>query len=150
MDKLSIINGSTGNIISVDTEGISVAADEAATLKKDLEAATEDNLEIGVDLRWEGIRESFSAMWDWLKNKGLPAFSETVENTWEDIKETGNLFKDAFDFDSETQLQSLRTLNEKVEEIFGEDWTNFWQEVGTTIFKGLQGTPQERQEALDT
>ena len=150
MDKLSIINGSTGNIISVDTEGISVAADEAATLKKDLEAATEDNREIGVDLRWEGIRESFSAMWDWLKNKGLPAFSETVENTWEDIKETGNLFKDAFDFDSETQLQSLRTLNEKVEEIFGEDWTNFWQEVGTTIFKGLQGTPQERQEALDT
>lgn len=150
VDKLNIINGSAGNIISVDTEGISVAADEAATLKKDLEAATEDNLEIGVDLSWEGIRESFSAMWDWLKNKGLPAFSETVENTWEDIKETGNLFKDAFDFDSETQLQSLRTLNEKVEEIFGEDWTNFWQEVGTTILKGLQGTPQERQEALDT
>lgn len=149
VDKLNIIGGS-GNIISVDTEGISDAADEVAAFKKDWEEATEDNLEIGVDLSWEGIRKSFSELWNWLKSKGLPAFKETVENTWEDIKETGKLFKDAFNFDSETQLQSLRTLNEKVEEIFGEDWTNFWQEVGTTIFKGLQGTPQERQEALDT
>ncbi len=170
VDKLNIINGSTGGIIDVDTESISAAADEAAALKKDLEEATGDNLEIGVDLSWEGIMKSFSALWDWLTTDGWAALKDTVGwlvgNAWEALEEAWNTTVDIgkniwkFFFGTEAEkdeaaiflYDTLGEINEKFKTFFGdvgEDWSAFWTGIGDGIFELANGDMRKGLDLID-
>lgn len=68
-------------------------------------------------------------------------FKKDAEALWEDIvKVFGN---------SETEsYQALSRLNERVKDLFGEDFTTFWEGVGADINKAFTGTEDERYQAL--
>lgn len=60
-------------------------------------------------------------------------FGDTFKDIW-----TGLVtFLDGFNFNSDTQLDSLRVLDSKVRELFGDDWSDFWTGVGSTMYRAF-------------
>lgn len=133
IDTLNIAKKTAG------TGGIDFAA-----VTSGAESATDE-----MDKLNSAISDTTEAM-DGLNGFSLGGLSSTLSQTFSDISTGFGTVLDAFNFDSDTQLTSLRTLNSMVEDLFGEDWTDFWQGVGSTIYKafGQSGNEIARQEAL--
>lgn len=129
IDTLNVFDGSSGSTGGIDFNAITAGAEDAS----DAVADTKDQIGELAD-----SADGFS----------LDGFSDTFSTTFSDIGSGFETIFDAFNFDSDTQLQSLRTLNEMVKDLFGEDWTNFWEGVGATIFTAFNGTETEKSQAL--
>ena len=129
IDTLNVFDGSSGSTGGIDFNAITAGAEDAS----DAVADTKDQIGELAD-----SADGFS----------LDGFSDTFSTTFSDIGSGFETIFDAFNFDSDTQLQSLRTLNEMVKDLFGEDWTNFWEGVGATIYKAFNGTETEKSQAL--
>lgn len=130
VDKLNIAGGTASGF---DFDAISESAESAAASVGDFTADFGDlEDEIG----------DLSAQ--------LGGLGDTFSTTFSDIGAGFKTMLDAFDFDSDTQLDSLYVLNEKVRQLFGDDWTKFWNDVGSTINQafGGQSNLQSRTEAL--
>ncbi len=133
IDTLNVFGGSasTGGVdFGAVVEGAEGASDTVLGLSDDLGGLSEEM--------------------DDLNNLSLDGLGDTFSTTFGDIGTGFSTMLDAFNFDSDTQLSSLRVLNEKIKGIFGEDWTNFWGDVGSTIYSafGEHNNEFERQEAL--
>lgn len=129
IDTLNVFDGSSGSTGGIDFNAITAGAEDAS----DAVADTKDQIGELAD-----SADEFS----------LGGFGDTFSATFSDIGRGFATLFDAFNFDSDTQLQSLRTLNEMVKDLFGEDWTNFWEGVGATIYKAFNGTETEKSQAL--
>ena len=130
IDTLNIFDGGSASTGGIDfaavTSGAENASDMVAGLTDELGGLT-DELDVGLD----GLGDTFST-------------------TFGDIGTGFSTLFDAFNFDSDTQLSSLRVLNEKVKQLFGEDWTTFWNNVGSTMYQafGEHGNEYARFQAL--
>lgn len=87
---------------------------------------------------------------DELNNFSLDGLAGTFSTTFGDIGTGFNTIFDAFNFDSDTQLDSLRVLDQKVRELFGDDWSDFWTNVGSTMYQafGTRENTEEHKQAL--
>lgn len=129
IDTLNVFDGSSGSTGGIDFNAITAGAEDASS-------AVED------------AKDQIGELADSADGFSLDGFSDTFSTTFSDIGSGFETIFDAFNFDSDTQLQSLRTLNEMVKDLFGEDWTNFWEGVGATIYKAFTGTETEKSQAL--
>ena len=129
IDTLNVFDGSSGSTGGIDFNAITAGAEDASS-------AVED------------AKDQIGELADSADGLSLDEFSDTFSTTFSDIGSGFETIFDAFNFDSDTQLQSLRTLNEMVKDLFGEDWTNFWEGVGATIYKAFNGTETEKSQAL--
>lgn len=129
IDTLNVFDGSSGSTGGIDFNAITAGAEDASS-------AVED------------AKDQIGELADSADGFSLDGFSDTFSTTFSDIGSGFETIFDAFNFDSDTQLQSLRTLNEMVKDLFGEDWTNFWEGVGATIYKAFNGTETEKSQAL--
>lgn len=129
IDTLNVFDGSSGSTGGIDFNAITAGAEDASSAV-------------------EGAKDQIGELADSADGFSLDGFSDTFSTTFSDIGSGFETIFDAFNFDSDTQLQSLRTLNEMVKDLFGEDWTNFWEGVGATIYKAFNGTETEKSQAL--
>lgn len=67
----------------------------------------------------------------------LDGLSKNFGDTFKDIRTGFATFLDGFNFNSDTQLDSLRVLDKKVRELFGDDWPDFWTNVGSTMYRAF-------------
>lgn len=74
---------------------------------------------------------------DNLNNFSLDGLGSTFSTTFSDIGTGFSTLLDAFNFDSDTQLSSLRVLDKKVRDLFGDDWSDFWTNVGSTMYRAF-------------
>lgn len=129
IDTLNVFDGSSGSTGGVDFNAITTGAEDASK-------AVED------------AKDQIGDLADSADGFSLDGFSDTFSTTFSDIGSGFATIFDAFNFDSETQLQSLRTLRDMIEDMFGEGFTNFWEGVGATIYKAFNGTETEKSQAL--
>ncbi|MBP0985109.1 MAG: hypothetical protein J6A19_15430 [Oscillospiraceae bacterium] len=74
---------------------------------------------------------------DNLNNFSLDGLGSTFSTTFSDIGTGFSTLLDAFNFDSDTQLSSLRVLDKKVRDLFGDGWSDFWTDVGSTLYQAF-------------
>ena len=129
IDTLNVFDGSSGSTGGIDFNAITAGAEDASDAVAD-------------------AKDQIGELADSADEFSLGGFGDTFSATFSDIGRGFATLFDAFNFDSDTQLQSLRTLNEMVKDLFGEDWTNFWEVVGATIYKAFNGTETEKSQAL--
>ena len=133
--KRALADIDTLNVFSTDS-GSTAQFAEIVTGAENAQAALAD---VGTEL--DGLDAQ-------LNSTDLSGFTELFGNAFSDIGAGFDTIFDAFNFDSDTQLSSLRILNSKVKTLFGEDWTDFWGGVGDTIYKAFNGNDYEKDQAL--
>lgn len=124
IDTLNIFDSgsSTGGVdFSAIVDGAESAQDSIAGLTDDLAGVT-------------GNLDELSEKTNSFNLDGLAKnFGDTLKDLW-----TGLVtFLDGFNFNSDTQLDSLRVLDSKVRELFGDDWSDFWTGVGSTMYRAF-------------
>lgn len=129
IDTLNVFDGSSGSTGGIDFNAITAGAEDASS-------AVED------------AKDQIGELADSADGFSLDGFTDTFSTAFSDIGSGFATIFDAFNFDSETQLQSLRTLRDMIEDMFGEGFTNFWEGVGATIYKAFNGTETEKSQAL--
>lgn len=120
IDTLNIFDSgsSTGGVdFSAIVDGAESAQDSIAGLTDEL----------------AGVNNSM----DELNNFSLDGLADTFSTTFGDIGTGFQTMFDAFNFNSDTQLDSLRVLDKKVRELFGDDWSDFWTGVGSTMYRAF-------------
>lgn len=120
IDTLNVFDSgsSTGGVdFSAIVDGAESAQDSIAGLADDL----------------AGVNSSM----DELNNFSLDGLADTFSTTFWDIGTGLQTMFDAFNFNSDTQLDSLRVLDKKVRELFGDDWSDFWTGVGSTMYRAF-------------
>lgn len=133
IDTLNVFDSgsNTGGVdFSAIVDGAESAQDSIAGLTDDL----------------AGVNSSM----DELNNFSLDGLADTFSTTFGDIGTGFQTMFDAFNFNSDTQLDSLRVLDKKVRELFGDDWSDFWTDVGSTMYQafGTNKNTEERRRAL--
>lgn len=133
IDTLNVFDSgsSTGGVdFSAIVDGAESAQDSIAGLTDDL----------------AGVNSSM----DELNNFSLDGLADTFSTTFWDIGTGFQTMFDAFNFNSDTQLDSLRVLDKKVRELFGDDWSDFWTGVGSTMYRafGTRENTEEHKQAL--
>lgn len=124
IDTLNVFDsgGSTGGVdFSAIVDGAESAQDSVAGLTDDLADVTGNLDELSEKTN------SFS----------LDGLSKNFGDTFKDIRTGFATFLDGFNFNSDTQLDSLRVLDKKVRELFGDDWSDFWTNVGSTMYRAF-------------
>lgn len=124
IDTLNIFDSgsSTGGVdFSAIVDGAESAQDSIAGLTDDLADVT-GNL--------DELREKTNSF-------SLDGLAKNFGDTFKDIRTGFATFLDGFNFNSDTQLDSLRVLDSKVRELFGDDWSDFWTGVGSTMYRAF-------------
>lgn len=124
IDTLNVFDSdsSTGSVdFSAIVDGAESAQDSIAGLTDDLAGVTGDLDELSEKTN------SFS----------LDGLTKNFGDTFKDIRTGFATFLDGFNFNSDTQLDSLRVLDSKVRELFGDDWSDFWTGVGSTMYRAF-------------
>jgi hypothetical protein len=124
IDTLNVFDSgsSTGGVdFSAIVDGAESAQDSIAGLTDDLADVTGNLDELSEKTN------SFS----------LGGLSKNFGDTFKDIRTGFATFLDGFNFNSDTQLDSLRVLDKKVRELFGDDWSDFWTNVGSTMYRAF-------------
>lgn len=129
IDTLNIFKGSSGSTGGIDFNAITNGASEAADAVADAKAQLGD-------------------LDDQVNGFDLGGFADTFSTTFSDIGTGFGTIFDAFNFDSDTQLSSLRVLDKKIRNLFGDRWSDFWTNVGSTIYQAFNGHGEEQREAL--
>lgn len=132
IDTLNVFDSgsSTGGVdFSAIVDGAESAQDSVTGLADDLAGVTGDLDELSEKTN------SFS----------LDGLAKNFGDTFKDIWTGFATFLDGFNFNSDTQLDSLRVLDSKVRELFGDDWSDFWTGVGSTMYQAF-GTDQNTEE----
>lgn len=124
IDTLNIFDSgsSTGGVdFSAIVDGAESAQDSIAGLTDDLADVTGNLDELSEKTN------SFS----------LDGLAKNLGDTFKDIRTGFATFLDGFNFNSDTQLDSLRVLDSKIRELFGDDWSDFWTGVGSTMYRAF-------------
>lgn len=131
IDTLNIFKGSSGNTGGIDFNAITNGASEAADAVADAKAQLGD-------------------LGDQVNGFDLGGFADTFSTTFSDIGTGFGTIFDAFNFDSDTQLSSLRVLDKKIRNLFGDRWSDFWTNVGSTMYRafGENNSEYDRYTAL--
>ncbi len=136
------------SLLDIDTLNV-FDGGSAGTAGMDFTAAVD-----GANSAQEAFDEAMNAVGDLedeLNGLSLDGLGATFSTTFSDIGTGFATLLDAFNFDSDTQLESLRVLNEKVKGIFGKEWTTFWEGVGSTIYQAffVSENTAEHKQALE-
>lgn len=129
-DKITKLNGgSSGTLASkfVNSDDLNTFSEYAKKLESyydNIQKITEDNY---------GFNPVASFDWD--------TFKKDLEETTADIK-------NAFFGSGEEQYEALKKLNEKIKNIFGPEFTEFWNGVGNDIYNVFNGSAEESYNAL--
>ena len=124
IDTLNIFDSgsSTGGVdFSAIVDGAESAQDSIAGLTDDLADVT----------------GNFDELSEKTNSFSLDGLAKKFRDTFKDIGTGFATFLDGFNFNSDTQLDSLRVLDSKIRKLFGDDWSDFWTGVGSTMYRAF-------------
>lgn len=139
IDTLNVFSGGSASAGGVDFDKIISGSQEA----QDYVAGLTDD--VG---NLSGELDNLSGELDGMNNISFGGLGETLEGIWDGIITT----LDAFNFDSDTQLDSLRALDLGVRSIFGDRWSDFCIGVGSKIYQAFftsENSADHKQALLD-
>lgn len=128
IDTLNIFDSgsSTGGVdFSAIVDGAESAQDSIAGLTDDL----------------AGVNNSM----DELNNFSLDGLADTFSTTFGDIGTGFSTMWSAVFGSGQEQYDSLLAWNESIKKLWGEDWTKFWNDIGSTLYQAF-GTDQNTEE----
>lgn len=128
IDTLNVFDSgsSTGGVdFSAIVDGAESAQDSVAGLTDDL----------------AGVNNSM----DELNNFSLDGLADTFSTTFGDIGTGFSTMWSAVFGSGQEQYDSLLAWNESIKKLWGEDWTRFWNDIGSTLYQAF-GTDQNTEE----
>ena len=128
IDTLNVFDSgsSTGGVdFSAIVDGAESAQDSVAGLTDDL----------------AGVNNSM----DELNNFSLDGLADTFSTTFGDIGTGFSTMWSAVFGSGQEQYDSLLAWNESIKKLWGEDWTKFWNDIGSTLYQAF-GTDQNTEE----
>lgn len=128
IDTLNVFDSgsSTGGVdFSAIVDGAESAQDSIAGLTDDL----------------AGVNNSM----DELNNFSLDGLADTFSTTFGDIGTGFSTMWSAVFGSGQEQYDSLLAWNESIKKLCGEDWTRFWNDIGSTLYQAF-GTDQNTEE----
>ena len=135
IDTLNVFDSgsSTGGVdFSAIVDGAESAQDSIAGLTDDL----------------AGVNNSM----DELNNFSLDGLADTFSTTFGDIGTGFSTMWSAVFGSGQEQYDSLLAWNESIKKLWGEDWTKFWNDIGSTLYQAFgtdQNTEEHRQALRD-
>lgn len=135
IDTLNVFDSgsSTGGVdFSAIVDGAESAQDSVAGLTDDL----------------AGVNNSM----DELNNFSLDGLADTFSTTFGDIGTGFSTMWSAVFGSGQEQYDSLLAWNESIKKLWGEDWTKFWNDIGSTLYQAFgtdQNTEEHRQALRD-
>lgn len=129
IDTLNIFKSSTASTGGIDFAAIATGAESAA------EAVS-------------GAKGEIAALSDEMNVLDLSGLQDTFSGTFSDIGTGISTMWNAFFGSGDEQYDSLKAWTNQIRGLFGDDWTDFFENVGKNLYKIFNGNEYEKDEAL--
>lgn len=129
IDTLNIFKSSTASTGGIDFAAIATGAESAA------EAVS-------------GAKGEIAALSDEMNGLDLSGLQDTFSGTFSDIGTGISTMWNAFFGSGDEQYDSLKAWTNQIRGLFGDDWTDFFENVGKNLYKIFNGNEYEKDEAL--
>lgn len=129
IDNLNIFKSSAQSTGGIDFAAISSGAESTA------EAVA-------------GTTSEIAGLTDEMNGLNLDGLTDTFMTTFDDIGAGIDVMWKSFFGSGDEQYESLKIWNESIKGLFGEDWTNFFNNVGSNLYKIFNGNEYEKDQAL--
>ncbi len=141
-DELNRLSGNSGTLASSV-----VASDDVENAEGLAEAMSNVQEQINgtsFDFSFDGIYNSLKEVWQWLTTDGFKLFQDG-------FNEAVNIGSDIWSLifgDEDEKYTGLKNLTDRIQNLFGEDFVNFFKGVGEDIYNIFNGNETEQYNAL--
>lgn len=141
-DELNRLSGNSGTLASSVVSSDDV--DNAEGLADALSDVQEQINGTSFDSSFDGIYNSLKEVWQWLTTDGFKLFQDG-------FNEAVNIGSDIWSLifgDEDEKYTGLKNLTDRIQNLFGEDFVNFFKGVGEDIYNIFNGNETEQYNAL--
>lgn len=141
-DELNRLSGNSGTLASSVVSSTDV--DNAEGLADALSDVQEQIDGTSFDFSFDGIYNSLKEVWQWLTTDGFKLFQDG-------FNEAVNIGSDIWSLifgDEDEKYTGLKNLTDRTQNLFGEDFVNFFKGVGEDIYNIFNGNEEEQYKAL--
>lgn len=143
-DELNKLSGNSGTLAS------SIVSDEDVENADDLADALNDIQDqlngTSFDFSFDSIYNSLKEVWHWLTTDGFKLFQDGFN---EAVSIGSDIWSLIFGDEDEKYI-GLKNLTDRIENLFGEDFVNFFKGVGEDIYNIFNGNEVEQYKALES
>lgn len=141
-DELNRLSGNSGTLASsvVSSDDVENAEDLAEAMSNVQEQINGTSF----DFSFDGIYNSLKEVWQWLTTDGFKLFQDG-------FNEAVNIGSDIWSLifgDEDEKYTGLKNLTDRIQNLFGEDFVNFFKGVGEDIYNIFNGNETEQYNAL--
>lgn len=141
-DELNRLSGNSGTLASSvvssdDVENAEGLAEAMSNVQEQINGTS-------FDFSFDGIYNSLKEVWQWLTTDGFKLFQDG-------FNEAVNIGSDIWSLifgDEDEKYTGLKNLTDRIQNLFGEDFVNFFKGVGEDIFDIFNGNETEQYNAL--
>lgn len=141
-DELNKLSGNSGTLAS------SIVSDEDVENADDLADALNDIQDqlngTSFDFSFDSIYNSLKEVWHWLTTDGFKLFQDGFN---EAVSIGSDIWSLIFGDEDEKYI-GLKNLTDRIQNLFGEDFVNFFKGVGEDIYNIFNGNEEEQYKAL--
>ncbi|GEM_PF-499656 len=141
-DELNRLSGNSGTLASSvvssdDVENAEGLAEAMSNVQEQINGTS-------FDFSFDGIYNSLKEVWHWLTTDGFKLFQDG-------FNEAVNIGSDIWSLifgDEDEKYTGLKNLTDRIQNLFGEDFVNFFKGVGEDIYNIFNGNETEQYNAL--
>lgn len=141
-DELNRLSGNSGTLASSVVSSDDV--DNAESLADALSDVQEQINGTSFDFSFDGIYNSLKEVWHWLTTDGFKLFQDGFN---EAVSIGSDIWSLIFG-DEDEKYTRLKNLTDRIQNLFGEDFVNFFKGVGEDIYNIFNGNEEEQYKAL--
>lgn len=141
-DELNRLSGNSGTLASSMVSSDDV--DNAESLADALSDVQEQINGTSFDFSFDSIYNSLKEVWHWLTTDGFKLFQDGFN---EAVSIGSDIWSLIFG-DEDEKYTGLKNLTDRIQNLFGEDFVNFFKGVGEDIYNIFSGNEEEQYKAL--
>lgn len=141
-DELNRLSGNSGTLASSVMSSDDV--DNAESLAEAMSDVQEQINGTSFDFSFDGIYNSLKEVWHWLTTDGFKLFQDGFN---EAVSMGSDIWSLIFG-DEDEKYTGLKNLTDRIQNLFGEDFVNFFKGVGEDIYNIFNGNETEQYNAL--
>lgn len=141
-DELNRLSGNSGTLASsvvssTDVENAESLADALSDVQEQINGTS-------FDFSFDSIYNSLKEVWHWLTTDGFKLFQDGFN---EAVSIGSDIWSLIFG-DEDEKYTGLKNLTDRIQNLFGEDFVNFFKGVGEDIYNIFSGNEEEQYKAL--
>ncbi len=141
-DELNRLSGNSGTLASSvvssdDVENAEGLAEAMSNVQEQINGTS-------FDFSFDGIYNSLKEVWHWLTTDGFKLFQDGFN---EAVSIGSDIWSLIFG-DEDEKYTGLKNLTDRIQNLFGEDFVNFFKGVGEDIYNIFNGNETEQYNAL--